>query len=552
MAKLLGRSIIGFREGVEASVCFYGLAAASGQRLEPGFFPATPREVELAAQLAREAFAIYGRTSGREKGRFVRKIAANLEGLAQDVIERAHLETALPKVRLQGEMGRTCSQLRLFAQVVEEGSWVGARIDRAEPARQPVPKPDIRSMLRPLGPVAVFGASNFPLAFSVAGGDTASALAGGNPVIVKAHPAHPGTSELVGQAVRASVEECGLPEGTFSLLFDSGTEVGVALVTHPLLKAVGFTGSRTAGRALMNLTAARPEPIPFFGEMSSSNPVFVLPGALREQGESIASGLHASFTLGAGQFCTKPGLVFVPKGPSAEVFAKKVRELVLQPAEYRLLTPAIRASFRSAIAERRKQAGLRLLAEPSLPSPESSDSAVVFETDAFSFLENSGLDGEIFGPTTLLVQHSSREQLLEIARRLEGHLTATIHGTAQDLREWVELMDILESKVGRLIFNGFPTGVEVSHAMVHGGPYPATSDGRSTSVGTRAIFRFTRPVCYQGFPDHALPEELKDANPLGIWRLIDGQMTRGANASAPASWSEPDKSSGGTDSNGNS
>ncbi|HXY49328.1 MAG TPA: aldehyde dehydrogenase (NADP(+)) [Terriglobales bacterium] len=547
MAKLLGRSIIGFREGVEGPGCFYGLAAASGQRLQPGFFPATLGEVELAAQLAFEAFAIYGRTSGREKGRFVRKIADNLEGLAEDVIERAHQETALPKVRLEGEMGRTCGQLRLFAQVVEEGSWVGARIDRAEPARQPVPKPDIRSMLRPLGPVAVFGASNFPLAFSVAGGDTASALAGGNPVIVKAHPAHPGTSELVGQAVRASVQACGLPEGTFSLLFDSGTQVAVALVTHPRLKAVGFTGSRTAGRALMNLAAARPGPIPFFGEMSSTNPVFVLPGALEGRGESIASGLHASFTLGAGQFCTKPGLVFVPQGPSAQAFAQKLRELVLQPAEYQLLTPAIRASFRSAIGERRK--GLEVLAEPSPPRPESSDSAVVFETDALSFLENSGLEGEIFGPTTLLVHHSSRDQLLEVARRLEGHLTATIHGTAQDLREWVDLINILESKVGRLIFNGFPTGVEVSHAMVHGGPYPATSDGRSTSVGTRAIFRFTRPVCYQGFPDQALPEELKDANPLGIWRLIDGQMTRGAIASVPASpaRSEHAKSSGGVD-----
>lgn len=529
--------MIGFSEGGQASECFYGIAAASGQRLQPAFFPATSREIELAAQLAFKAFAAYRHTSGREKGAFLREIAVKLNDKAEDVIERAHQETALSKVRLQGELGRTSSQLRLFAQLVEEGSWVGARIDRAEPDRKPVPKPDIRSMLRPLGPVAVFGASNFPLAFSVAGGDTASALASGNPVIVKAHPAHPGTSELVGQAVRASVRACGLPEGTFSLLFDSGTQVGVALVMDPLVKAVGFTGSRAAGRALMNLAAARREPIPFFGEMSSTNPVFVLPGALEERGEHIATGLHSSFTLGAGQFCTKPGLVFLPKGPAALEFLEKFEELVTQPAEYHLLTPAVRMSFRSAIRERRKHRAVRVLAEP--PSPArgegTADNAVMFETEAQSFLEIPGLEAEIFGPTTLLVRHSGREQLLEIARGLDGHLTATIHGTDQDLREWAELIGILESKVGRLIFNGFPTGVEVSHAMVHGGPYPATSDGRSTSVGTQAIFRFTRPVCYQGFPDYALPEELKDANPLGIWRLIDGQMTREANAPVLAS-----------------
>jgi len=537
MAKLLGRSIIGFREGVEASEHFYGISPASGQPLEPGYSSATPAEVDMAVQLAFEAFTIYGRLSGREKGGFLRKIAANIEAFTEELVERAHLETALPKPRLQGETARTSGQLRLFAQVVEEGSWTGARIDRAQADRKPAPRPDIRSMLRPLGPVAVFGASNFPLAFSVAGGDTASALAAGNPVIVKAHPAHPGTSELVGQAIRASVRECGLPEGVFSLLFDGGTQIGIVLVKHPRVKAVAFTGSHGGGKALMDLAAARPEPIPVFAEMSSTNPVFVLPGALRERGESLASGLFASFTLGAGQFCTKPGMVFLPRDSGAQSFAKKLQELVSGSAEFRLLTPGIRSSYLSAIAGRRKQASVKPVAEAANAGAGAGlpVGAVLFETDATSFLASSGLDREIFGPTTLLIQNSSREHLLEVARGLEGHLTATIFGTEQDLLEYTDLIAILENKVGRLVFNGFPTGVEVSDAMVHGGPYPATSDGRTTSVGSLAILRFARPVCYQSFPDAALPEELMDANPLGIWRMIDGHLTREANAPAPAS-----------------
>jgi NADP-dependent aldehyde dehydrogenase len=537
MAKLLGRSIIGFREGVEASEHFYGIGPASGQPLEPGYSGATPAEVELAAQLAFQASTIYGRVSGRERGAFLRKIAANIEALTEDLVERAHLETALPTPRLQGETGRTCGQLRLFAQVVEEGSWTGARIDRAQPDRKLAPRPDIRSMLRPLGPVAVFGASNFPLAFSVAGGDTASALAAGNPVIVKAHPAHPGTSELVGLAIRASVRESGLPEGVFSLLFDGGMQIGIALAKHPRVKAVAFTGSHGGGKALMDLAAARPEPIPVFAEMSSTNPVFVLPGALRERGDSLASGLFASFTLGAGQFCTKPGMVFLPADSAAHSFGKKLQELVSGSAEFRLLTPGIRSSYLSAIAGRKKQATVKPVAEAVNAGAGAGlpVGAVVFETDARSFLASSGLDGEIFGPTTLLVQNSSREQLLEIARGLEGHLTATILGTEQDLREYADLVGILEHKVGRLVFNGFPTGVEVSDAMVHGGPYPATSDGRTTSVGSLAILRFARPVCYQSFPDDVLPEELKDANPLGIWRMIDGRVTREANVPVLAS-----------------
>src|SRR6202046_3289147 len=529
MVKLTGRSLIGFRQGNGSGEPLCATDPATGHSLQPGFIAATEEEVDLAARLSSEAFVAYSRTSGDVRGAFLRTIATKIESIAGEIVERAGRETALPPARLQGETARTCAQLRLFADVAEEGSWVSARIDHADSDRKPLPRPDIRSMLRPLGPIVVFGASNFPLAFSVAGGDTASALAGGNPVIVKAHAAHPGTSELVGQMVRDSVRECGLPEGAFSLLFGTGAEIGVALMKHPLVKAGGFTGSRAAGRVLMDVAAARPEPIPFYAEMSSTNPVFILPDALRQRGEPIAAGLHASFTMGAGQFCTKPGMIFLPPGREAASFTDRLRQLVAASAPFHLLTERIHSSYDSALADRKADSSVTLLAEAP-KAPQAAGFAVgsaLFETDAATFLE-AHLDTEIFGPTTLLVQNLSRDQILAIAHSLDGHLTATIHGTEQDLHDFPDLIAILENKVGRFVFNGFPTGVEVCHAMVHGGPYPSTSDGRSTSVGTQAIFRFTRPVCYQGFPDEALPQELKTANPLGIWRMVDGQMTREA------------------------
>jgi NADP-dependent aldehyde dehydrogenase len=534
MVKLAGRSLIGFRQGNGSGEPLCATDPATGHSLQPGFIAATKEEVDLAARLSAEAFVVYSRTPGRVRGAFLRTIAIKIESIAGEIVERAERETALPPARLQGETVRTCAQLRLFADVAEEGSWVSARIDHADPDRKPLPRPDIRSMLRPLGPIVVFGASNFPLAFSVAGGDTASALAGGNPVIVKAHAAHPGTSELVGQMVRDSVRECGLPEGAFSLLFGTGAEIGVALMKHPLVKGGGFTGSRTAGRILMDIASSRPEPIPFYAEMSSTNPVFILPGAMRERSESIAVGLHTSFTLGAGQFCTKPGMVFFPQSSEAATFTDKLRQLVVGSAPFHLLTKSIYSSYDSALAGRKNNTAVRLVAEVQKGAPACGFAvgAALFETDADTFL-SSDLDAEIFGPTTLLVRHSKRDQILEIARSLEGQLTATIHGTAQDLHDFADLISILEGRVGRLVFNGFPTGVEVCPAMVHGGPYPSTSDGRSTSVGTRAIFRFTRPGCYQGFPDDALPEELKDSNRSGIWRMVDGQMTR--EATLPAS-----------------
>jgi 2,5-dioxopentanoate dehydrogenase len=409
--------------------------------------------------------------------------------------------------------------LRLFAEVVEEGSWVDVRIDS---------KPSIRSMHKPLGPVAVFGASNFPLAFSVAGGDTASALAAGNPVIVKAHPAHPGTSALVGHAIRESVRACHLPEGVFSLLFDAGVEVGVRLVQHPVIKAVAFTGSFAGGTALMKLAAARPEPIPCYSEMGSVNPVFVLPGGLNKRGGAIATGLQTSFTLGAGQFCTKPGLVLVPKEDGTPAFMKDLGDRVNSTPSQTLLTKAIADRYTSAIKGRSTAADATVLAQGA--RVEESNTATVqaslFVADYKDLLEHEELAQEIFGPTTLVVGYQDRKQLLAVAGKLEGHLTATLQADENDLVDYADLIDILTRKVGRLILNDYPTGVEVCHAMVHGGPFPATSDGRSTSVGTQAIFRFTRLVCFQSFPEAALPDALKSSNPLGIMRLVDGDRTR--------------------------
>ena len=523
-----GKSLIGFRDGNAGNGAFQAFAPATGEKLEPSFHSATGEEVDLAVRLAAEASAFFALLSGAKKAEFLETIASKIEAQTESLVARAHQESALSVARLQSETGRTCSQLRMFARVVREGSWVNARIDRADPQRKPVPKPDVRSMLRPLGPVVVFGASNFPLAFSVAGGDTASAFAAGNPVIVKAHPAHPGTSELVGRIIRESVRACDLPEGVFSLLFDSGISVGAALVQHPLVKAVGFTGSIPAGRALFDLAVKRPSPIPFYGEMGSTNPTFILPGALAARGEKIAAELYGSFTLGAGQFCTKPGLIFLSEGKPSEALVNVLGGKVAESSKFTLLTAGISASYGREISDRKNRADVTLVAEEkstgSVPSFEAG--ATLFQTDVTSFLASPDLSNEVFGPETLLIRYSKKEQILEAARSLHGHLTATVHGTEQDIVEFAELITILENKVGRIIYNGYPTGLELCDAVVHGGPYPASTDSRTTSVGTLAIFRFARPVCYQDFPDVALPDELKNENSLGIWRMVDGQLTR--------------------------
>ncbi len=514
-AQFNGRSLIGGVFTAKGADAFHACSPSDGRELAPAYLSARAEDVERAVSLAVEAAPFIASSTGAERGRLLRSIADRFDQAAEAIIDRAHQETALPRPRLAGEVARTSNQLRLFAGVVEEGSWVMARIDTADPARTP-PKPDVRSMLRPLGPVAVFGASNFPLAFSVAGGDTASALAAGNPVIVKAHPAHPGTSELAGHIIAAAVAECGFPSGTFSLLFDSGHSVGSALVQHPNIRAVGFTGSFRGGRALMDLAAARPEPIPVYAEMGSTNPVFILPEALAQRAEQIASGLYSSYTLGGGQFCTKPGLVFVPE-PSGEL-TSRLRALTCEGPAFHLLTGGIASLYERQVTAR---SALKT-AEGSRSDAGFAAQAALLETTYAAFEADDTLSHEVFGPTTLLVHCSNPSQMLEAARALKGHLTATIFGTDEDLSQNSDLLRILETKAGRLIFNALPTGVEVCHAMVHGGPYPATSDGRSTSVGSRAIFRFSRPVAYQGLPQSALPPALRDDNPEGILRMWNG------------------------------
>jgi 2,5-dioxopentanoate dehydrogenase len=525
---LLGQPLIGFNRADGNADSFRAVNPATRKELDPPFFSANQKDLDNAVALAEAAFTPYGSLSSADRANFLRAIAVEMEVTATEIIARAHEETALPVARLQGELGRTCGQLRLFASVVEEGSWVSARIDRNDPARKPSPKPGIRSLLKPLGPVAVFGASNFPLAFSVAGGDTASALAAGNPVIVKANPAHPGTSELAGNAIARAVRTCRLPEGTFSLLFDSGFSVGADLVKHPGIRAVGFTGSLKGGRVLFDLACARPTPIPFYGELGSCNPVFILPGAMRARGPQIARQLFESFTLGGGQFCTKPGIVFVPPQDSIAEFSAALAAAVAQSQNFVLLTPQIGAAFNNAILGREDTAHLRVAARSAtLPNPSGViGQPILFDTSAESFLANHDLEKEIFGPTALLVHYGQRKELLDAANALEGHLTVTVHAEEEDLKDFSMLLSILEKKAGRLVFNGFPTGVEVCHAMVHGGPYPASTDSRATSVGSLAILRFARPVAYQDFPNVTLPPELQDANPLGIWRLVDGKLTK--------------------------
>ena len=514
---LKGYSLIAGDAAETGGQSFHGRFPGDGRTLDPAFFSATVADVERAVSAAVDAAEVFAYTSGAARAALLRRIADSIDAAAAQLIEQAHLETALPRPRLTGEVARTSGQLRLFASLLEEGSWVTARIDTADPARTP-PKPDVRSMLRPLGPVAVFGASNFPLAFSVACGDTASALAAGNPVVVKAHPAHPATSEIVGHIIAAAVRASGLPGGVFSLLFDSGFEIGAALVQHPDIRAVGFTGSFRGGRALMDLAAKRSHPIPVYTEMGSTNPVFVLPGALRERSSELARGLLGSYTLGGGQFCTKPGLVFVEKALASD-FTEELRQATGAAPAFSLLTEGMVAAYNTA---QNKRTPLHT-AKGAAAGEGFSAQTLLMETTGEQFLNSPELSDEIFGPTTLLIQCSGTEQTMQAARSLEGHLTATVLATDEDLREHAALLRILETKVGRLIVNAFPTGVEVCHAMVHGGPYPATSDGRSTSVGTQAILRFTRPVCYQGLPQSALPDELKDENPLGILRLWNGQ-----------------------------
>ncbi|WP_407673364.1 aldehyde dehydrogenase (NADP(+)) [Paracoccus caeni] len=461
--------------------------------------------VDRAVKAAEEAFWTYGAASRQDRAAFLDAIADEIEARADAITEIGAQETGLPAARLQGERGRTTGQLRLFAQHVRDGEYLDRRHDKALPDRQPLPRPDLRLIQRPIGPVAVFGASNFPLAFSTAGGDTASALAAGCPVVVKGHPAHPGTGEIIAEAIFAAITRTGVPAGVFSFIHGDSHEVGKALVEHPLIKAVGFTGSLRGGRALYDLCAARPEPIPFFGELGSINPVFVLPAALAARGKQIAEGWTASLTMGAGQFCTNPGMLVISE-EGADEFTATASAALKEAAEQVMLTDGIAHAYRDGTD---RIAGA---ARPVLANDSRGRNALpnIYQTSAADFMANHALGEEVFGPLGLVVTVSGEDQMLELARSLEGQLTVTLQMDEPDTPTARRLMPILERKAGRVLANGWPTGVEVADAMVHGGPYPASTNFGATSVGTMAIRRFLRPVSYQNMPAALLPDDLRD------------------------------------------
>lgn len=489
------------------------------------FVEATSEEIEEAVQLANQAFEVYKQKSGKEKATFLNAIADQIDALGDELIETYTSESGLPAGRAAGEKGRTMGQLRAFANLLEDGSWVEASIDTAQPDRQPLPKSDIRSMLVPIGPVVVFGASNFPLAFSTAGGDTASVLAAGCPVIVKSHPMHAGTGELVASAIIKAAEKTGMPNGVFSNLNSSGIEVGTELVQHPGIKAVGFTGSIKGGRALYDIAAKREEPIPVFAEMGSINPVIMLPNALKERGPSLAKTYAGSITLGSGQFCTNPGLILGIEGGELNSFIEDLSNDILEIDPTCMLHPAIAGSFEKGKQLALSQSDLTVTADYSNSVKDNYSKQAVANVKGSTFLANNQLHHEVFGPYSLVVACKDADEMEEVISNLEGQLTGTVIAENSEITNYSEVVNALKSRVGRIIFNGVPTGVEVCGSMVHGGPYPASTDSRFTSVGTTAIKRWVRPFSFQDWPNELLPDELKNENPLKIIRTVDNVKT---------------------------
>lgn len=521
---LKGTSLVAGNDITGTQKAIYAINPATNETLEPAYHGGTKADVDQAVSAAWQAFDAYRAISTEKRAAFLECIADEILALGDVLVERAMAESGLPKARIEGERGRTMGQLRLFAGVVRLGKATDARIDPAMPDRAPLPRSDLRFQKIALGPVAVFGASNFPLAFSVAGGDTASALAAGCPVVVKAHSAHPGTSELVGRAITAAVKKCGLPAGVFSLLYGSGREIGSALVAHHSIKAVGFTGSRSGGLALMNIAANRPEPIPVYAEMSSINPVFVMPNKLTTEAQTIAKGFVASLAMGAGQFCTNPGMVVLLKGEAAESFKATVASEVQALGTQTMLTPGIYQAYSEGVAKLNDNSAAALLAKGNDSDLPNQCCPHVFATSAKAFLADESMEDEVFGSTSLIIECDTLDEYKVVAEHLEGQLTATVQMSDADVEAVRALLPTLERKVGRILCNGYPTGVEVCHSMVHGGPFPATSDSRSTSVGSAAVDRFLRPVCYQDFPSSLIPEAIQDKNPLNIPQLVDGKL----------------------------
>ena len=524
--KITGEQIIGYSYSKQGKNSFYGINPVTDKKLQTVFYDATSDEIDMAVRFADKAFRIYKKKTSFEKAKYLDKIADEIMALDDELIHLCIEETALTEDRLISERSRTVNQLKLFAELIREGSWVDARIDTAIADRKPSPKPDIRQMQIPLGPIAIFGSSNFPLAFSVAGGDTASALAAGCTVIVKANPAHPGTSEIVGRAIIKAAYETNMPEGIFSLLQGKSPEVGMNIVNHPLIKAISFTGSYNAGKAIYDAAVKRPEPIPVYAEMGSTNPVFLLPNALKKNSKTIAQELINSFTLGVGQFCTNPGIVIIIKSKESDEFTNILKEKLSNVPPGTMLTKKIKETFEKGIDRLSKINDVHIIAKGKESKNHNESTAYVLQSNVKTLMKNPQLAMEVFGPSTVIINAENENELLKLAKNLKGHLTSSIICTSDDLQKYYELIEILKDKVGRLIINGFPTGVEVCHSMHHGGPFPATTNISFTSVGTASIKRFVRPLCFQNFPQLLLPDELKNKNPLNIWRLVNDKFTK--------------------------
>lgn len=525
---ITGHQFIAGREAPCDHAPFHAVNPTTNERLEPAFCEATAAQVDEALRAADSAFDALRTAAPETRALLLETLAEEILALGDALLERAHAETALPMARLTGERGRAVNQCKMFAALIREGSWAQASIDRAQPDRQPLPKPDVRRVLLPIGPVVVFGASNFPFAIGVVGTDTVCALAAGCPVVVKGHPAHPGTSELLARAVFNALRRTGLPDAAFSMLHGRGTEIGTELVKHPLTQAVAFTGSLRGGRALMDVAAARPHPIPFYGEMGSINPVFVLPGALKERSAKMAEAYVGSVTMGVGQFCTNPAIVVGLQSAELNSFIENAGEFATKVPPQSMLHRGICESYDAGTAVWATINGLQLAGQSETePNNDATQAACRIYTTTLDVLQgHEELRREVFGPCSIITQAPTLDELMDFARGLEGQLTAAIHGTPDDLREFAPLVRILERKVGRIIFNGFGTGIEPCPSMHHGGPYPAASHSFYTSIGTGSIYRFVRPVCYQGFPDDCLPEALQNGNPTQSLRLVDGAYTR--------------------------
>lgn len=518
---------VGFSTSAKGNSTFQAFSPLNNQNLPGDFTRATAEEFEKALELAQKAFPVYSALPVEDRAKFLDAIADEIMNLGDTLLERCVLESGLPLARITGERGRTCGQLKLFAQVLREGSWVDARIDKAQPGRQPLPKSDIRRMLVPIGPVAVYGASNFPLAFSTAGGDTASALASGCPVIVKSHSSHPGTNALVSSAIIKAAKSTGMPEGVFSSLY-LDHEHSIKLVEHPIIKAVGFTGSQSIGMTLFNAAVNRPEPIPVYAEMSSINPVVLMENTLKTNKEKIAAALAGSVNMGVGQFCTNPGLILLLENETSKNFLDAFATEFKKALPGTMLNKSIHKACITGVKELYDNSNVSLVAtaDQSADSNKNEAQPVAFSIKAENFIQDKALHEEVFGPVTLFVLCKDIAQIVTVLEALHGQLTATIHAVKEDEKDLDGIVKVISQKAGRLIYGGYPTGVEVCHSMVHGGPFPATSNANSTSVGTAAILRFVRPLAYQDFPENFLPEALKNDNPLGIMRLVDGVLTR--------------------------